>query len=179
MAETYYEHSATQTAGISAPSGTFTRVTSGLSINVSSSAAFRTAGGAFTVLTVSGSGEAEWMTGVTGYVQGITQLIHSTQNFVISSVSGSLSGVTGIGTENSFIPGLYLLSNVSNDQTFTPAKADYTFAPTNFTFNSGSGGGLSVSFTATSIFPSKPTNPTPSDTDTGIILLPTLSWQAG
>lgn len=34
-------------------------------------------------------------------------------------------------------------------------------------------------FTSGDPSPSKPTNPTPTDTDTGIILLPTLSWQAG
>ena len=27
--------------------------------------------------------------------------------------------------------------------------------------------------------PNKPTTPTPTDTDTGIVLLPTLSWEAG
>ncbi len=34
-------------------------------------------------------------------------------------------------------------------------------------------------FTSGDPFPSKPTNPTPTDVDTGIILLPTLNWQAG
>ena len=34
-------------------------------------------------------------------------------------------------------------------------------------------------FTSGDPSPSKPTNPTPTDTDTGIILLPTLSWEAG
>ncbi len=34
-------------------------------------------------------------------------------------------------------------------------------------------------FTSGDSSPNKPTTPTPSDTDTGIVLLPTLSWQAG
>ncbi len=176
---TYYEHSASQTAGISAPSGTFTRASSGLSIIVSSSAAFRTAGGAWTVLTVSGDGEANWTTGVVGYKQGITGLSHSNQNFVISSVSGSLSGVTGIGTENSFVPGLYLLSNVSNDQTFTPAKAGYTFNPSSFTFNSGSGGGAAVQFTSSVVNFYKAVNPGPEDDAIDINRISNLTWDEG
>ncbi|KKK49221.1 hypothetical protein LCGC14_3137240 [marine sediment metagenome] len=34
-------------------------------------------------------------------------------------------------------------------------------------------------FTSGDPSPNKPTNPTPTNTDTGIVLLPTLSWQAG
>ncbi|KKL77012.1 hypothetical protein LCGC14_2039100 [marine sediment metagenome] len=34
-------------------------------------------------------------------------------------------------------------------------------------------------FTSGDGTPSKPTNPIPTNTDTGIVLLPTLSWQAG
>ncbi len=38
---------------------------------------------------------------------------------------------------------------------------------------------VQVSFTTEAAAPPKPVNPTPSDTDTGIVLFPTLSWQAG
>ena len=137
------------------------------------------------MVTVSGTGEAQWSTGVAGYVRPPTaaHLIHRTPNFVIATVSGGLSGVAGIGTENGFTSGLYLDNDVSHNQTITPVKENYTFGPVNFTFNAGSGGGATVDFTATfvdpDVPPEKPVSPTPTDTNTGIGLLPTLSWVGG
>ena len=180
---TYYEDSAYQTLGTSAPSGTFTRIASGLSISVGSSYAFRAGSNAFTVVTVSGDGKTEWRTGIVGYKQGNTNLGHTVLNYVISIVSGGLSGVSGIGGENSFTDGLYLLFEVSHNQTITPVKENYIFNPVSFTFDAGSGGGAVVNFTATLVPPDSPPNkPTvsfPTNTDTGIILQPTLSWEVG
>ena len=179
MAEVYYDHSASQIIDYNTPFGTYDR--SGLSITVSAAASWRRTTSNFNVVTVSGTGEAQWSMGVTGYVRPPTaaHLIHRSQNMVISTVSGGLSGVTGIGVENGFISGLYLDDDVNHNQTLTPVKEGYRFSPSSFTFDEGSGGGVTVSFTASIATPNKPTNPTPTDTDTGIVLLPTLSWQAG
>ena len=179
---TYYEDSARQTIDYNTPFGTYDRA--GLSIVIGAAASWRQTSSNFSVVTVSGTGKTQWQTGVTGYVRppAAAQLLHRSSNMVISTVSGGLSGVSGIGTENGFVSGLYVDLDVNHNQTITPVKENYTFNPVDFTFNAGSGGGATVSFTATFVPPappSKPTNPTPTDTDTGIVLLPTLSWQAG
>lgn len=192
MAITYYEHSAYQTIDFNTPSGTYDR--EALSVTVGSAVSFRLTTQCHAVLNLSGTGEAQWETGVAGYIRGDAEanLLHTDTNHsnpfpisfhsatIIATVSGGLSGVTGIGIENGWTNGLYYIS-VNSGVTITPAKVGYTFDPPSFILNMALGRGVTVDFTAIpdASPPEKPTNPTPTDIGTGIILLPTLIWEAG
>ncbi len=171
---TYYTYTASHLNSSSAPSGVYSN--SGNDITVTSSEAFPTSGSsASVILNVTGSFYAALWTNAGGLV-----LSKGSNDLIFSTVSGGLSGVTGIGSESPITAGLYEITPIG-DQTITPAKTNFSFNPVSFTFNGASGKGVSVSFTATAtnVPPEKPTTPTPTDTDTGIVLLPTLSWQAG
>ncbi len=177
---TYYDYSAAHLGSTSSPSGIYSR--SGQDITVGAAEAFASGGGASVILFVSGTGEAIalWEADSGLWAKGELFLVRSNTPFIFSTVSGGLSGVTGIGSESLVTAGLYRVTPIG-DQTFSPVKVNFSFAPGFFTFNGASGNGVSTSFTATptDVPPEKPTNPTPTDTDTGIVLLPTLSWQAG
>lgn len=168
---TYYQYTASHLNSSSAPSGVYSR--GGQDITVTASEAFPTSGSAASViLNVTGSFTAGLWTNAGGLI-----LSPTSDPLIFSDVSG-LSGVTGIGSESPITAGLYKETPIG-DQTITPAKTNYSFNPVSFTFNGASGNGVSTSFVGTSLLPSKPTSPTPTDTGTGIVLLPTLSWQAG
>ncbi len=170
---TYYEYTGSHLTSSSAPSGLYS--SGGNDITVTSSEAFPTSGSAASViLDVTGS----FFAGL--WFQGGLILSKGSNDLIFSTVSGGLSGVTGIGSESPITAGLYQVTPIG-DQTFTPAKEGYTFDPPSFTFNGASGSGVSTSFTASlsSVPPSKPINPTPIDTGEDIVLLPTLSWEAG
>lgn len=137
------------------------------------------------LLNLTGDLNPGWETEAGAWTSGGKSLSRSDKRYVLFSIvdqdSDPLLSVTGVGA---FVgQGLYLTIYASHlvpyTETFTPAKVNYTFDPSSVIFTTETRNAF-VEVIGTFVGPpSKPTNPTPTNTGTGIVLLPTLSWQAG
>ena len=140
------------------------------------------------LLNLTGDLNPGWETEAGAWISGEKSLTKSGIRYVLFSIvdqdSDPLLSVTGVGIFAG--QGLYLTTYIPPQQpyteTFTPVKANYTFDPSSVIFTTETRNAF-VTTVGTFVDPlsppNKPITPFPTDTDTGVILQPTLSWEVG